>query len=302
MWPHVQILINPELKTGFSSKAKVLLFELSQIKMEEKNIMSMKFKVHGVRGSVSNSSPEFDRYGGNTSCYEIEIDDCQIVIDTGTGFHNVELMRKEKDTVIIYSHFHHDHIQGLSFNKYLYDNFSPILISSALCNANTLKEILETYYSGHYFPIDLFTQLKHLKIVEFNEINKLLKGKIKLSSTKLRHPGGACGYRFEKNGASIVTLFDNEYHDNQKQHLIEFCEGADLVVWDGMFTEEELLSKQGWGHSSIERAHEFASLSSLKRMLITHHSPDRTDVELDEIGKTLDSNIEFAYENQVFSF
>ena len=70
--------------------------------MEEKNIMSMKFKVHGVRGSVSNSSPEFDRYGGNTSCYEIEIDDCQIVIDTGTGFRNVELMRKQKDPVIIY--------------------------------------------------------------------------------------------------------------------------------------------------------------------------------------------------------
>ena len=115
----------------------------------------------------------------------------------------------------------------------------------------------------------------------------------------MRHPGGACGYRFEKNGASIVTLFDNEYQENQKRDLIEFCEGADLVVWDGMFTEEELLSKQGWGHSSIERAHEFASLSSLKRMLITHHSPDRTDVELDEIGKTLDSNIEFAYENQV---
>ena len=144
MWPHVQILINPELQTCFSSKARVLLFELSQIKMEEKNIMSMKFKVHGVRGSVSNSSPEFDRYGGNTSCYEIEIDDCQIVIDTGTGFHNVELLRKQKDTVIIYSHFHHDHIQGLSFNKYLYDNFNPILISSALCNASTLKEILET--------------------------------------------------------------------------------------------------------------------------------------------------------------
>ena len=95
MWPHVQILINPELKTGFFSKAKALLFGLSQLKMEEKNIMSMKFKVHGVRGSVSNSSPEFDRYGGNTSCYEIEIDDCQIVIDTGTGFHNVELMRKK---------------------------------------------------------------------------------------------------------------------------------------------------------------------------------------------------------------
>ncbi|MBL81231.1 MAG: hypothetical protein CMM80_01540 [Rhodospirillaceae bacterium] len=133
-------------------------------------------------------------------------------------------------------------------------------------------------------------------------MKKLLNGKIKLSFTNLRHPGGACGYRFERNGASIVTLFDNEYHDDQRQNLIEFCQGADLVVWDGMFTEEELLSKRGWGHSSIERAQEFASLSSLKRMLITHHSPDRTDIELDEISKTLNSDIEFAYENQVLNF
>ena len=204
--------------------------------------------------------------------------------------------------MIIYSHFHHDHIQGLSFNKYLYDTSSPILISSALCNARTLQEILESYYSGHYFPIDLFTQLKHLKIVDFAQINQLFNKKILVNSINLRHPGGASGYRFETSEASIVTLFDNEYHDDQKQELIEFCKGADLVVWDGMFTEKELVSKEGWGHSSIERAQKFANVSSLKRMLITHHSPDRTDAELDEIGKTLATNVEFAYENQIICF
>ena len=35
MWPHAQILVNPELKIGFS-KANVFLFDFGQIKIEEK--------------------------------------------------------------------------------------------------------------------------------------------------------------------------------------------------------------------------------------------------------------------------
>lgn len=264
--------------------------------------MLIKFKVHGVRGSVSNPSPNVSRHGGNTSCYEIEVDEHQIVLDTGTGFHNVELFREKKNTIVIFSHFHHDHLQGLSFNKHLYNPISPIFISSALCSSNLLRDILETYYSGHYFPIDLMEQLSHLKIIEFNELQRFLANTIKIDSVDLRHPGGSAGYRFQVNDKKIVTLFDNEYHEDQRDLLLDFCYGADLVVWDGMFTEEELISKKGWGHSSIERAQEFAELASLKRMIISHHSPDRTDDELDVLSKSLQKNLEFAREGQIYEF
>ena len=98
-----------------------------------------------------------------------------------------------------------------------------------------------------------------------------------------------------------MTLFDNEYHDNQKQDLIEFCEGADLVVWDGMFTEENYF------RSKVGDTLQLKELRSLKSIIVkenANYTPfsDRTDVELDEIGKTLNSNIEFAYETKLSAF
>lgn len=264
--------------------------------------MSMKFKVHGVRGSFCNPSISVAKYGGNTSCYEIEGDEFQIILDTGTGFHDVKLNHRNKHTAVLFSHFHHDHIQGLSFNKYIYESHSSIILSSALCTAEELEKIIGNYFSSPYFPIDFIKQLDHLKIIDFQGMQEHFNDKIKIQTINLRHPGGASGYRFEDGRNTIVTLFDNEYEEEQNVELVNFCKGADLVVWDGMFKEKELALKYGWGHSSIERANEFARLGSIKKILITHHSPDRTDDELDEISKSLSSNVGLAYEKQIISF
>ena len=69
------------------------------------------------------------------------------------------------------------------------------------------------------------------------------------------------------------------------------------MVWDGMFTEEELESKAGWGHSTIERAEKFTDLSSVKRTLICHHAPNRSDKDIDELKSKISlPNVDFGYE------
>ncbi len=64
-------------------------------------------------------------------------------------------------------------------------------------------------------------------------------------------------------------------------------ENADLLVWDGMFTQKEITDKKGWGHSSIEQAIDFNVGANCKKILITHHAPSRSDKELDRISKGL---------------
>jgi ribonuclease BN (tRNA processing enzyme) len=54
-----------------------------------------------------------------------------------------------------------------------------------------------------------------------------------------------------------------------------------------MFTEKELADKKGWGHSSIEQAIDFNIEAKCKKILITHHSPHRSDKELDQIADGL---------------
>ena len=60
--------------------------------------------------------------------------------------------------------------------------------------------------------------------------------------------------------------------------------------------DKDLIDKKGWGHSSIEQGAEFFNKVNCKKMLITHHAPERTDSELDKINSELPDGIELAFD------
>ena len=97
----------------------------------------MKFTIHGVRGSVPTPGIEFVKYGGNTSCFEIETCESQIFCDAGTGFRSAKLLRDKKNVWVFLTHFHHDHIQGFPFNPGLFSKGQKISVSSALHDRKT---------------------------------------------------------------------------------------------------------------------------------------------------------------------
>ena len=253
----------------------------------------MLIRMHGTRGSIPQPS-QTEKYGGNTSCYEVLTDEFQIIFDTGTGFQNVEL-NPNKDSYVLYSHFHHDHLQGLPFNGSVFSHSENIYLSSALVNRNVLRNMIQTYFSGGYFPVDIVTVLKQLKFMNVATVQRKLAPSIQLEVIELNHPGGSMGYSIKTKSGKFTYLLDNEYQDNQLDSLLEFVEGSDLVIWDGMFTDEELVTKVGWGHSSIEQACTFADAADIGHMAISHHNPSRSDAEFDSLAKTLaSSKVSFA--------
>ena len=260
-------------------------------------VNGMKFIIHGTRGSAPNANEKFLKYGGNTTCFEISTENQQIFYDAGTGFISAELFRKTKDIFIFFSHFHHDHIQGLPFNSALFQQGKDIVLTSALGNQMEILETLQRYFSGSYFPVDIFDILKHLSVQNFEKTLEKIKDEVIVDFISLSHPGGAVGYKFSLKNRKIVILLDNEFHDQQETELISFCKNADLVVWDAMFTEEELCSKKGWGHSSIEKANEFTFKANIQKTILCHHASNRSDAEIDLFSKTIDSSrIIFGYE------
>ena len=74
------------------------------------------------------------------------------------------------------------------------------------------------------------------------------------------------------------------------------------MVWDGMFTNEELKNKSFWGHSTIEQGIEFFHNSGIENMLITHHDPSRTDDQLNVLSKELPKGIMFAKDGMIVDF
>jgi ribonuclease BN (tRNA processing enzyme) len=142
----------------------------------------------------------------------------------------------------------------------------------------------------------------NVKVVEFKDIVSEFK-LYNFSSFSLIHPGESSGYSLNDQDKKFCYLLDNEFNKTQKNNLIKFCENSDFIIWDGMFTENELKTKKGWGHSSIEQGLKFAEDLDLKKLIISHHAPDRTDEQIDKISaKYKNSNLIFAQENKEISF
>jgi len=257
----------------------------------------MKFIIHGTRGSAPNANKNFLKYGGNTSCFEISTENQQIFYDAGTGFISANLLRKTKDIFIFFSHFHHDHIQGLPFNSSLFKEGKDIVLTSALINQTDLLVTLHKYFSGSYFPVDIFEILSHLTVQSFESTLEKIKDEVTVDFIRLNHPGGAVGYKFSSRKKKVVILLDNEFYDQQENELISFCRDANLVVWDAMFTKDELKHKKGWGHSSIEQAERFSLKANINKMVLCHHAPDRSDNRIDSLSKTISSpRVVFGFE------
>lgn len=251
----------------------------------------------GVRGSIPVSKTTHSYFGGHTSCLEIRTKDLQIFLDTGTGFQNTEL-QKNTPTIILFSHFHHDHIQGLLSSNDPFQVRDDVFISSALCSPPKLKSILSRYFGGPLFPVEIDQILSKINFVEFGELNNLFSEKIKLSSLDLNHPGGCAGYRIETNDGCISSLIDNEVYPGQLTELKEFVDDSDLVIWDAMFTDDELELHQGWGHSSVEAGIQFSIDANIKSLALTHHSPKRSDAEINSMrGFTPQEKCFWAREN-----
>ena len=69
-----------------------------------------------------------------------------------------------------------------------------------------------------------------------------------------------------------------------------------------MFTDEELSQKRGWGHSSVNQGIEFWEKCEVKKLLVTHHAPERNDDQLDEINNQLPGNVELAFDGMSYEF
>jgi len=260
----------------------------------------MKIILHGCRGSIALSSKEFLKYGGYTSCYELMAGNTQVIFDTGTGFQNVSFQKASKK-IILFSHLHHDHIQGLAFNSDIFNPSCNIVLSSALYEATELRSKIHTFFSGCYFPLDLTDELKNLKFQNFFALVKNNKDNILIESCEMNHPGRSFGYSITHENKKFVYLSDNEFEHWQLTKLCDFCENSDVILWDGMFIDKDLIDKKGWGHSSIGQGVEFFNKINCKKMLITHHAPGRTDYDLDKLSAGLPDGIELAYSGMIIA-
>jgi phosphoribosyl 1,2-cyclic phosphodiesterase len=255
--------------------------------------MSDKFTIRfwGVRGSIPCPGPSTARFGGNTSCVEVRCGDRLIICDGGTGLRPLgdSLMKSGApiDADILLSHCHIDHVNGVPF-------FAPFFVSGNtfriwaghLLPHFKLETTLRSLMSHPLFPIEVEVFQADIRYRDFHAGDTLDLGrKIAIRTVPLDHPGGATGYRLDFAGKSFAYLTDNEIRPaGPDPRLVALARGADLAVYDCTYTDAEIGSKAGWGHSTWRQGLQFADAAGIKTFCLFHHAPEHDDAFMDKVA------------------
>jgi phosphoribosyl 1,2-cyclic phosphodiesterase len=255
----------------------------------------LKVRFWGVRGSFAMSGREFLRYGGNTTCVELQTSGgVRLVIDLGTGATELakELMKTEfgkgkGDLQILLSHTHLDHIQGLPFFTPFFVPGNHIRIGGADPGTSTLQRTIQNQLAPHYSPLEGLENLSaDVTIESFLPGAKMQMGPFKVSTAAVPHATmWTTAFRIEADGKVVTFLSDVEYADpaNPDAAAVGLALGADLLIHDAMHADEEYGMRRGWGHSPVSAGVTIAEAAMVKRLALTHHSPDAADATIDKM-------------------
>lgn len=240
----------------------------------------------GVRGSYPVTDPEMKRYGGNTLCFEIrERYTPPLILDAGTGI--VPLGRtlpREGEAHLFISHMHLDHVQGLPF-------FAPIHNPDWELHLYVPKgrsEAVDAIFNGCLFPLRREELLSHTLVREMEPGEPIQVGGVSVTTYPVPHPGGCLAFRLESATGSACVIPDIEVHSDADRALAcDLLRHTDLAFVDAHFTEAEYLCFTGWGHTAAERWAEMALQAEVRRLVLCHHAPYRTDVQIDAMVESL---------------
>ena len=257
----------------------------------------------GTRGSIPTPGHTTKRYGGNTSCVEVRVDGTLFICDGGTGLRELGMQLAQADNSpieahMLFSHMHWDHIQGFPFFVPAYSEKNQLNVYEVGDSQDRIKRLLHGQMQSDYFP------------VKFSELGARIRSRrlhpegtdadgVEIGYFEQNHPGTSYAYSFSKGGQKLVYATDNEIDltlANREESLaspgltrripqafVDFVRGADLLVADGQYTEDEYRQKVGWGHARANTVVDLAIQAGVGQCAIFHHDPMHSDAVVDQL-------------------
>jgi ribonuclease BN (tRNA processing enzyme) len=254
----------------------------------------MRLTIWGCRGSVPCPGQDTVRYGGNTSCVEVSLDDgALLVLDAGTGIRRLgdELVARGRRHVhVLLTHLHLDHVEGLRFFAPLWAEDIAVDIWGPPSPLHSLRERVARAFSPPLFPVELGDVPAQVTFHDVPRQPWTLEG-ASLTADLVAHPGPTVGYRIETATSSFAYIPDHEpalcgpIDDRPTDWLSggSIAEGVDLLFHDAQYFEDEYVERIGWGHSSVADAVTFTRAVGALRLLLFHHEPMHTDGSLERL-------------------
>ncbi|HEY5898913.1 MAG TPA: response regulator [Burkholderiales bacterium] len=248
----------------------------------------------GVHGTLPTPGPGYVRYGGNTPCVSVEVGGEPLTIfDCGSGMKRLSdrLMGSGEHRLsarIFISHTHWDHINTIPFFAPLYVRGNQFEIFGPYQGDLTIDRAISAQMESVYFPVTVREFGARLVYRDLRE-ETLQFGPVRIDTMLLSHPGYCLGYRLSARGRTICYITDNELYpaDHPRRNpryveqLANFVRGADVLITDTTYRDDEYAARIDWGHSSVSQVAELAARAQVKRLHLFHHDPDQIDDDID---------------------
>jgi phosphoribosyl 1,2-cyclic phosphodiesterase len=237
----------------------------------------------GVRGSIATPGMAA---GGNTACVEVVAGDTRIILDAGTGLRtlgNERMAQGIRNSTILLSHLHWDHVAGLQFFTPVYVPGHRVEIASGPNGVMSHDDAIRSLFRAPFFPVNFDDLGGIVTTRELRANDRFQIGDITVTMARLNHPDPVYGFRLEHGGQSIVYATDTEHFACVDPTLKKLAAGADILIYDSQYTPEEYPAKVGWGHSTWQAGADLARAAGVPQLVLFHHDPGRTDAQLAEL-------------------
>ncbi len=219
---------------------------------------------------------------------EVRVDGQLLILDAGTGIRPFGLtLPGGLDADILFTHSHVDHICGIPFFAPLFKTGNRfVLWAGHLLPTHHLPDVLADYMAAPLFPIKpgvFSAAVEYRDFVAGTDIEP--RPGLRIRTAPLFHPNGATGYRIDSGGRSFCYVTDTEHRPGHAdQNVLDLIRGADVLVYDCTYTDEQFANYQSWGHSTWQEGVRLCNAAGVGRLVIFHHDPGHDDAFMDNVG------------------
>ena len=229
-----------------------------------------------------------NRFGGNTSCVVVQREgESPIVLDAGTGlrFFGLDAGIDDFDGIILISHLHWDHVQGLPFFPQLLHPNTKTTIYGPPEDDASFSDTLGAFVRPPYFPVSFAMLSGSIELVDLWD-SSFTVGSATVTARSVPHQGKTNGFRIEWPDFSLAYIPDHQQpHDDTSiaPGVLELADGVDLLIHDSQFTNELLEKRPNWGHCTPQYALHVAETAGASALSLFHHDPLHNDEDLDAL-------------------
>ncbi len=269
-------------------------------------------KFWGVRGSVPTPVAANQRYGGNTICVEMMLGDQRIIFDGGTGLvglgHHLQQQAEASSAYLLFTHTQWDRIQGFPFFQpaFVGGNYFSVYGGTAP-NGASIKHCLTDQMLQPHFSMPLHHMRANLTFSTVGDRDHFQMGDIQVQTLKINARTEALGYRLSWHDYTVVYATDTPT-ESVDAAFLEFVDQADILIYDGTYSDLTYLCSAAGNHSSVpqpwELGVEIAKKANIKELVLLHHSPVQDDAILDQLQDEVRNrfaNAKIAYEGMILS-